>query len=168
LGKKLTTGRTIVFARVASMATVCELFSPLIGSALMLKNSWIPVLLGFTVFLVGALVTLGLLPETLARKSHSEDALDARILLKAPSSFDLRTLGDRIVATLSVFQQSLVSLLAVKNVGLLLFGFLAATVGTVAAGFELQYVHKRFGWSYPYVSSGTTPPHGFRHSNFEG
>lgn len=157
LAKRLTAVRTIAFARVASMATACELFAPLIGSALMLKNSWIPVLLGFAMFLVGASATLALLPETLAHGSRSEDALDARSIPKTQGPFELRLLTDRIAAIVEVFRQSLVSLFAIKNVGLLLFGFFAATVGTVAAGFELQYVHKRFGWSYPYVSFAIPP-----------
>lgn len=117
--------------------------------------------------LLGASVTLALLPETLAQRPRSEDALDARTIVKSQAPFDLRALGDRIAAVLAVFRQSLVSLFAIKNVGPLLFGFFAATVGTVAAGFELQYVHKRFGWSYPYVSLGITPPRDLHFLNFK-
>lgn len=133
------------------MATACEIFSPLIGSRLMLKSSWIPVLLGFATLLVGTSVSLALLPETLAQKPRSGDALDpARPKTRAP--LGLKISGDQITAMLAVFRESLASLFATKNVGFLLFGFFAATVGTIAAAFELQYVHKRFGWSYSYVS----------------
>lgn len=133
------------------MATACEIFSPLIGSALMLKSSWIPVLLGFATLLVGTSVSLALLPETLAQKPRSGDALDpARPKTRAPLGLGIS--GDQITAMLAVFRESLASLFATKNVGFLLFGFFAATVGTIAAAFELQYVHKRFGWSYSYVS----------------
>lgn len=121
----------------------------------MLKNSWMAVLLGFGMFLVGASVTLALLPETLAQRPRSEDALDhATLDTRAPSK--LRYLGDQITAMLTVFRESLASLFATKSVGLLLFGFFAATVGAVAGIFELQYAHKRFGWSYPFVSLGVT------------
>jgi hypothetical protein len=133
------------------MATACELFSPLIASGVMLKSSWIPFLLGFGMFLVGALATLVLVPVTLlAPKPQSEDndASESRSILQLESPFELRILGDRILALLTVFRQSLVSLFAIKNVTFLLFGFFAATVCTIAAAFELQYVHKRFGWSY--------------------
>jgi hypothetical protein len=143
------------------MATACELFSPLIASALMLKSAWIPVLLGFGMFLGGASATLVLVPETLlAQKPQSEDndASESRSILQLQSPFELRILGVRILATLAVCRQSLVSLFAIKNVGFLLFGFFAATVGTIAAAFELQYVHKRFGWSYSYVSMQVTAP----------
>jgi hypothetical protein len=167
LSKRLTAVRTIVFARVASMATACELFSPLVGSALMLKNSWIALLLGFAMFLVGASATLVFLPETLAQRPRSEDELDAPTILKTQDPFELRNLGDRIAAMLAVFRKSLVSLFAIKNVGILLFGFFAATVGTIAAGFELQYVHKRYGWSYTYVSPGNTPPRNLRCFKFK-
>ncbi|KAF3406362.1 hypothetical protein DPV78_001296 [Talaromyces pinophilus] len=139
--------------RVASIGTACEIFAPLIGSALMLKNSWMAVLLGFGMFLGGASVTLALLPETLAQRPRSGDALDARAILNTRAPSKLRYLGDQITAMLTVFRKSLAALFATKNVGLLLFCFFAATVGTVAAIFELQYAHKRFGWSYPYASS---------------
>jgi hypothetical protein len=144
--------RTTVFARVASMATACELFSPLLSSVLMLKGSWIPVLLGFATLVVGASATLAFLPETLARRPRSGHALDACAMSNTPAPLKLRMLGDQITTMLTVFQQSFVSVFAIKNVSLLLFGFFAATVGTIAAAFELQYVHKRFGWSYSYVS----------------
>ncbi|KUL92531.1 hypothetical protein ZTR_02332 [Talaromyces verruculosus] len=145
--------RTTVFARVASLGTACEIFAPLLGSILMLKNSWMAVLLGFGMFLVGASVTLALLPETLAQRPLSADALDARAILNTRAPSKLRYLGDQITAILTVFRESLAALFATKNVGLLLFCFFAATVGTVAAIFEVQYAHKRFGWSYPYASS---------------
>jgi hypothetical protein len=167
LGQEADCIRTTVFARVASMATACELFSPLIGSVLMLKNSWIPVLLGFATFLVGASATLALLPETLAQRPRSGDALDACDILKTQAPIQLKILRDQITAMLIVFRESLASLFAIKNVRLLLFGFFAGTVGTIAAGFELQYVHKRFGWSYPYVSLEITPPHGLRCFKFK-
>lgn len=141
------------------MATACELFSPLIASALMLKSAWIPFLIGFGMFLVGASATLVLVPETLlAQKPQSgdNDASESRSIQELQSPFEFRILGDRISAILAVFRQSLVSLFAIKNVGFLLFGFFAATVGTIAAAFELQYVHKRFGWSYSYVSMQVT------------
>lgn len=68
---------------------------------------------------------------------------------------------------LTAFRESLAALFATKNVGLLLFCFFAATVGTVAAIFELQYAHKRFGWSYSYVGLRITPPHGLRRFKFK-
>lgn len=118
------------------------------------------VVLGFGTFLVGASVTLALLPETLAQRPRSEDALDTHATLDTRPHSKLRYLGDQITAMLTVFRESLAALFATKNVGLLLFGFFAATVGAVAAIFELQYAHKRFGWSYPFVSLRIIPPHG--------
>jgi len=51
----------------------------------------------------------------------------------------------------SIFTRSLASISVNRNIAFLLFGFFATTVGSVAAGFELQYVHKRYGWSYARV-----------------
>lgn len=143
------------------MATACELLSPLVASALMLKSPWIPFLLGFGMFLAGASATLVLVPETLsAQKSQSEvaDASESQSILQSQPPFELRILGGRVLITLDVFRKSLMSVFATKNVAFLLFGFFGATVGTVAAAFELQYVHKRFGWSYLYVSTQVTVP----------
>jgi hypothetical protein len=160
--KTLTAMRTTVFARVASVATACELLSPLVGSALMLKDPWIPVTLGFATFLLGASTTLALLPETLTRRVAPIDAPDTHTSPKT-HSFKLRDLGDQTLAMFAVFRQCLVSLFAIKNVVFLLFGFFAATVGSLAAGFELQYVHKRYGWSYSYVSLSILSHHDLRY-----
>ena len=122
----------------------------------MLKDPWIPVLLGFTLAVMGSLATLVLLPETLIlRPLSDENVPNAQITTKS-QSFEFWDLGDRILETWELFRQYLFSLFAIKNAVFLLFGFFAASVGTLASGFELQFVHKRFGWSYAYVSIETS------------
>jgi hypothetical protein len=143
--------RRIMFARVASVAIACEILSPLVGTALMLKDPWIAVFLGFGSFILGASATLALLPETLVRQPSSEDALEACNTPKT-QSFDLGAMRDRIPEILAVFRQSIVTIFAIRNVVFLMFGFFVATIGTMVGMFKLQYLHKRFGWSYSYVS----------------
>lgn len=147
----LTATRTTVYARVASVATACELLAPLISSALMLKDPWIPVLLGFAVFLMGALTTLVILPETLLRHPTPEDVPDAHSEPEIrPLKFSVLT--GRLWALVAEFRQSIYSILAINGIGFLLFGFFTITIGSIAGAFELQYTHKRFGWSYSFVS----------------
>lgn len=146
----LTPARTIVFTRVASMATVCELISPLIASALMPLNPWIPISLGFTLFSIGAIIILTLLPET-SQYRLTSDAVDNHNIDSGSCTIQYQTPGGLITKSASIIARSLSAISANRNVLLLLFGFFATTVGTVAAGFELQYVHKRYGWSYARV-----------------
>jgi hypothetical protein len=116
----------------------------------MLYDPWIPVLLGFAVFLLGSVSTLVILPETLPRQSTSQNALAAHTAAES-HALDPRDLKERLRIALSRFRHDLNSIFAINGVGFLLFSFFAVTVGTIAGVFELQYTHKRFGWSYSFV-----------------
>jgi hypothetical protein len=133
------------------VATICELLSPLISSVLMLKDPWIPVLLGFSVFLLGSVVTLITLPETLPQHPSPESAHGACTTTQTGRS-KLLVMKERLWALLAGFRQNVDSIFAINGIVFLLFGFFATTIGSVAGGFELQYGHKRFGWSYSFVS----------------
>lgn len=132
------------------MATVCELLSPLIASALMPINPWIPITLGTALFWIGAIITLTLLPETSQHRLMS-DAVYHHDIDSESCTTQCQSRGGLIAKSASTIARSLSAISADRNVVLLLFGFFATTVGSVAAGFELQYVHKRYGWSYARV-----------------
>jgi hypothetical protein len=146
----LTPTRTIVFTRVASLATICELISPLIASALMTKNAWIAIILGYTLFLTGATITFNLLPDT-SQYRPTSDAVNDQYIDDNSRTTQCQTPRGRFDRLVSIAARSLASIFANRNIAFLLFGFFATTVGSVAAGFELQYVHKRYGWSYAWV-----------------
>ncbi|KAK7932610.1 mfs multidrug protein, partial [Apiospora marii] len=144
--------RTVLFARVASVAIVCEIFAPLLGSALMLKSPWLPILLGFAMFLAGTIATLLMMPETLPERPNPVDQTDTRTTTKS-GFWNPGVLRQQVASMMTVFWQSTTRLFGIKNVGPLMFSFFATTVGTIAGIFELQYLRKRFGWSYPYATS---------------
>jgi hypothetical protein len=141
--------RTIVFTRVASLATICELISPLIASALMTKNAWIAIILGYTLFLTGATITLKLLPDTSQHRPMS-DAVNDQYIDDSSCTTQCQTPRSLIDRLVSVAARSLASIFANRNIAFLLFGFFATTVGLVAAGFELQYVHL-ISWLEPRI-----------------
>lgn len=118
----------------------------------MLKDPWIPILLGFSLALMGSLVSLVLLPETLIHKSSSDREMHNAPFASKIRLSDFRQLWNRVLQIWELFRKYIISIFAIKSAALLLFGFFAASVGNLASGFELQYVHKRFGWSYAYVS----------------
>lgn len=121
----------------------------------MLKSPWLPILLGFAMFLAGTIATLVFIPETLPERPSPVNEPDTRTTAKS-GSWNPGVLREHVVSMMTVFWQSTTRLLGIKNVGPLMFSFFATTVGTIAGMFELQYLRKRFGWSYPFVSPEET------------
>ncbi|KAK8097749.1 uncharacterized protein PG998_013235 [Apiospora kogelbergensis] len=95
------------------------------------------------------------MPETLPKRRSSDQVPETRVTPKY-GSWGFGALWKRIRSMLTTFWQSITRLFGIKNISPLMFGFFATTVGTIAGLFELQYLHMRFGWSYPYATSVLT------------
>ena len=123
----------------------------------MLTSFWAPLLAGYALFACGSFICLYTLPETApsstqASTSHSGEASNHH----ATESLWSRC-SARCKDSVALFYQYISKIFGIKGAMPLLFGFFAATIGDSAAGFELQYVHKRYGWTYANVRDQTPP-----------
>lgn len=108
----------------------------------MLTSLWAPLLSGYALFACGSFICLYTLPETAPSRVET-----SATHLAHPTA----SLSARCKLGVALFCHYSRNIFSVKGAIPLLFGFFTATIGDAAAGFELQYVHKRYGWSYSYV-----------------
>ena len=117
----------------------------------MLTSPWIPLLSGYALFACGSLICFYTLPETAPARLQASS-----LCLGSPGTCDptasiLVRWSARCRLGVVLLRQYCKNIFSIRGATPLLFAFFTATIGDSAAGFELQYVHKRYGWSYSYV-----------------
>lgn len=118
--------------------------SPL-SAALMQKSPWLPWLIASGLFIVGVIVTVFLLPETLPptnRGSRDEELAEGSVK---------GSVAQRLIAFAKTVSKLTSFMFQTSSVSLLLLSFFVASLARQSTAFQLQYVHKRFGWSYARV-----------------
>ncbi|WPH00667.1 Hypothetical protein R9X50_00349700 [Acrodontium crateriforme] len=145
--------RATVFAQIASAAWACQLVAPLLGAFLMLTSPWVPLLSGYALFACGSLISLYTLPETAPSKAQDSAPHLDQSTSHHPTASILVRCSAQCRLWVVLFCQYCKNIFSVKGALPLLFGFFTTTIGDSAAGFELQYVHKRYGWSYSYAAA---------------
>ncbi|EKG10419.1 Major facilitator superfamily [Macrophomina phaseolina MS6] len=132
------------FFKASATILIGDVVGTPLSAALMTRSSWIPYTLSLALSLVGVLVPLYLLPETLHKTTTAPSERQDR----AKS----RSLGVRVRLWAGELRQAKRHVFADSNVLLLLFAFFAATLGRQSTGFQLQYVRQRFNWTYARAS----------------
>ncbi|KAH8150986.1 uncharacterized protein LAJ45_05169 [Morchella importuna] len=128
--------RSTLFFHLQACVLLSELVAPLLGSLLMSRNVWIPLLAGLAIQTLGIPIA-ALLPET---KSAHPTTTDAE------SSEDEETAPPPKKEGESDYRAVFSFLLADLNTALLVLTFLIATIGRQALEILLQYVSKRYSW----------------------
>jgi MFS family permease len=157
-------------AKLFFVLTACERVGEIIAlplSALLMSvwNPWIPYLLYSILTLIGGMVPILFLPETLAKakqlppqtgpsgdappcESDTDTDEEFRALPSPP-----KKLRSSISAAISRFRP-----LVKRNVVAVLLAFFVSSLGRQSMRFLLQYIRQRFGWTYEKVCAH--PPHG--------
>ncbi|KAK9414827.1 putative Major facilitator superfamily (MFS) profile domain-containing protein [Seiridium unicorne] len=143
--------RANLFFLLTACGLISEVIATPLSALLMLKNPWIPYFIYTGLTLLGGMVPLFLLPETL-RKSTPEPE---------PSSCDTEEEDGRTAAADSS-EPSLTSALSSsfsrfrplmkRNVIAILLAFFASALGRQSTSFLLQYIRQRFNWKYEKAS----------------
>ncbi|KAK6063334.1 ATP synthase F0 [Seiridium cupressi] len=143
--------RANLFFLLTACGLISEVIATPLSAMLMLKNPWIPYFIYTGLTLLGRMVPLFLLPETL-RKSTPEPE---------PSSCDTEEEDGRTAAANSS-EPSLTSALSSsfsrfrplmkRNVIAILLAFFASALGRQSTSFLLQYIRQRFNWKYEKAS----------------
>lgn len=138
--------RADCFFKASATILLGEIIGIPLSAALMNYGSWIPYVLSLALSVVGLLIPIFLLPETLQRTSatgteQQEDAGKNRLIFP------------RFRRWIHQLDQVRNQVFANNNVVLMLVAFFAATLGRQSTGFQLQYVRQRFKWTYAKVSS---------------
>ncbi|KAH0603176.1 uncharacterized protein H6S33_008180 [Morchella sextelata] len=127
--------RSTLFFHLQASVLLSELVAPLLGSLLMSRNVWIPLLAGLAIQTVGIPIA-ALLPET--KSTHATTAAEGADDEEAPPPKQKKGESD--------YRAVLSFLLADLNTALLVLTFLVATIGRQALEMLLQYVSKRYSW----------------------
>jgi hypothetical protein len=152
--------RVAAFSYLHAAALVAETLTVPISAFLMTVNPWIPFLMGPAVMVIIILLTMTLLPGTRANDENEPvDSLDNPAtttqdhnanLEAALTSHDEQHLIPKVDSTTR-------SLTSVWTMSCIILLFLTASLGRQSMGVLLQYVTKRFHWTYAKVSALTCP-----------
>ncbi|PHH83233.1 hypothetical protein CDD82_2844 [Ophiocordyceps australis] len=131
-------------ARLFYMVTACGLVGEVVATPvsawLMARNPWIPYFMYTALIIVGSIIPLFFLPETLSRgkfnASKAEEGQDERVFSKYTSS----TMVSRLQPLLK------------PNILAVVFAFFVSALGAQLMSFLLQYIRQRFYWTYAKVS----------------
>lgn len=147
--------RSTTFFYLASSVLVGELAASALGSILMQYNPWIPVLLGLGIIIMGFGVAL-LLPETLGARGGTKDVPPDLVSHGDEFPFEsglvhwfhqLRAKASRLATAALKF------VWGNSHLVMLLFTFALTTLGGYSSEMLLQYVTKRYHWSWSRVST---------------
>ena len=113
---------------------ICELISPLIASALMTKNAWIAIILGYTLFLTGATITFNLLPDT-SQYRPTSDAVNDQYIGDSSRTTQCQTPRGRFDRLVSIAARRIACIIANRNIAFLLFGYFVVCILFVVCHF---------------------------------
>lgn len=146
--------RSTTFFYIGASAQLGQLLSSPIVYATMRRDVWIPMYLGFGLFVVATILCM-LMPSNTAelkRHSQTEDVLETRES-DAEQSRGLSNWAHNIVDKLG----AALYWIAYENrpVGYMLLSLLITVMAKYAASLELQYITKRYDLSWESVSIST-------------
>lgn len=142
--------RASLFFLLTACGLLSELVATPLSALLMSKDPWIPYFMYSGLTLLGGTVPLLLLPETLpksppeAETSSCEASVDEDQEQSAPSdTTSLLPIGASFASRLRPLMK--------RNVVAVLLAFFVSALGRQSTSFLLQFIRKRFNWTYEKV-----------------
>lgn len=140
-----------MFFQLQACVLSSELLAPLLGSVLMTRNVWTPLLIGLGVQSLGIPIALAL-PETSGPKAENTRPLNTTTEEEEDEEEDNLKSSSEESPRESNYREVMLFLLKDINVTLLIFTFFVTTIGRQAMEMLLQYVSKRYEWPLAKVS----------------
>lgn len=142
--------RANAYFKLSAASLFAEILASPLSGYLMTYSPWIPYLMSLAISIIGMLLTLAI-PETLP--PPAEPIGPPEMPSTRPTSKTMvEDLKQRIVAMRSTKQSWSKSSLSNRVVLVLMMTFFVTRLGKQSVFLLLQYVSKRFGWSFARVS----------------
>lgn len=132
---------------------VSEMVCVFLGARLMAGNPWVPFLLSCVINLLGIVLALVLLPETIHRKALTEATEGDPIVDEAVTTPKTDNSSSSIREIIAGVSDKFSGIRRNPGIILVLSSFFFVHMGTYGPSLILQYMAKKFGWTYENVSN---------------